>query len=304
MPLRILSSYSMLEGAIEPAAAAKLAKERGFPAMAICDRDGLYGAVPFAAACRKAGVQPIIGALLGVARDEDGRQVDHLPLYASDEAGYDNLCALVSAAHLDRPVAADPHVRLGDLAGRTKGLIALTGAGDGALARLLAEGQASAAGHLLDELQTLFPDRLYIELSRIGDPVQEAAEGALVDLAYARDLPLVATNPACFADPDFASAHDAMLCIAASTHIETEDRARTNAQAFVRSAEMMAERFAELPEAVANSVVIAQRCAVAPPLRDPILPSLAGDQAGEAGDARARGARGAGGAARNRRARR
>ena len=82
----------MLEGAIDPKAIANLAKERGFPAIAICDRNGLYGAVMFANACKSAGVQPIIGTLLGVARDgSEGKQGDYLPLFAQDEDGYDNL---------------------------------------------------------------------------------------------------------------------------------------------------------------------------------------------------------------------
>ncbi|MCK0128221.1 DNA polymerase III subunit alpha [Erythrobacter sp. F6033] len=282
IPLRVLSSYSMLEGAIDPKAIAKLSKERGFPAIAICDRNGLYGAVLFAGGCKSEGVQPIIGTLLGVARDEEGKQVDYLPLYAQDEAGYDNLCHLVSKAHLDRPLELEPHVQLADLDGHTDGLIALTGAGEGALTRLLAEGQTPAAEAVCDTLQRLFPDRLYIELARNGDPVCERAEDELIDLAYARDLPLVATNPANFAEPHMHKAHDAMLCIANSTYVENEDRPRSNAAAFVKSHSMMNELFADLPEAIANTLVVAQRCAYAPPYRDPILPSLAGDLEGEA----------------------
>ncbi len=277
-----MSSYSMLEAAIDPKQIAKLAQERGFPAIAICDRDGLYGAVMFAKACADQGVQPIIGALLGIARDAEGRQVDYLPLYAQDEAGYDNLCHLVSKAHLGRPLECKPHVRLRDLESHTDGLIALTGAGDGALSRLMGEGQREQAEAVLDRLQTLFPDRLYIELARNGDPVQDAAEPALIECAYARDLPLVATNPACFAEPHMHKAHDAMLCIANSTHIEADERPRSNRESFVKSAPMMAETFADIPEAVQNSLTVAQRCAFAPPSRDPILPSLAGDLAGEA----------------------
>ena len=110
----------MLEGAIDPKAIAKLAKERGFPAIAICDRNGLYGAPAFAAACKAEGIQPIVGVLLGVARGEDG-PIDYLPLYAQDEAGWQNLCDLVSRAHLDRPLELNPHVALADLAGRTGG---------------------------------------------------------------------------------------------------------------------------------------------------------------------------------------
>ena len=282
VPLRVLSAYSMLEGAIDPKAMAKLAKERGFPAIAIADRNGLYGAVMFANACKAEGVQPIIGTLLGVARDEEGRIVDYLPLYAQDEAGYDNLCHLVSRAHLDRPLEFEPHVRLSDLEGHTDGLIALTGASEGGVTRLLAEGQVSHAVAMLDRLEALFPGRLYIELARRGNEAEEAAENALIDLAYERDLPLVATNPANFAEPHMYNAHDAMLCIANSTHVDAEERAKSNPEAYVKTAHMMEEGFADLPEAVSNTLVIAQRCAFAPPYRNPILPSLAGDLEGEA----------------------
>ncbi len=286
VPLRVLSSYSMLEGAIDPKAIAKLAKERGFPAIAICDRNGLYGAVMFAGACKSEGVQPIIGTLLGVARpSSDDRErviVDYLPLFAQDEAGYDNLCHLVSKAHLDRPLELEPHVEMADLEGHTDGLIALTGAGEGGLTRLLAEEQADAAHGLCDALVRLFPGRLYIELARNGDEAALKAEEPLIELAYARDLPLVGTNPSNFSDPHMHKAHDAMLCIANSTYVENDDRPRSNAQAFVKSAPMMDELFADIPEANANTLVIAQRCAFAPPYRDPILPSLAGDLEGEA----------------------
>ncbi|MEM6856402.1 MAG: DNA polymerase III subunit alpha [Pseudomonadota bacterium] len=283
VPLRVLSSYSMLEGAIDPKAIAKLAKERGFPATAICDRNGLYGAVMFAEAAMGEGVQPIMGALLGVERDgSQGRMVDYLALYAQDMTGYDNLCHLVSKAHLERPLAFEPHVLLSDLEGHSDGLIALSGAGDGGLTRLLAEGQGEAAQTLCTRLETLFPGRLYIELARHGDPVCEAAEEALIDLAYARAFPLVATNPANFAEPHMHKAHDAMLCIAGSSYFDDETRATSNPEAFVKSASMMEELFEDLPEAIANTLVIAQRCACAPPERQPILPSLAGDLEGEA----------------------
>ena len=281
VPLRVLSAFSMLEGAIEPKAIAKLATERGFPAIAMCDRNGLYGSVPFAQACIENGVQPIVGALLGVARP-DSDQIDHLPLYVQDDAGWLNLCRLVSAAHLERPLEQVPHVQLAALEGYTDGLIALTGASEGAVTRLLAQGQGDHAARYLDRLEALFPQRLYIELARRGEPTEVAAEEALLDLAYARDLPLVATNPANFAEPHFYKAHDAMLCIANSRKLWEEDRPRSAKAAYVKSAPMMQELFVDLPEALANTLTIAQRCAFAPPQRAPILPSLAGDLEGEA----------------------
>ncbi len=270
----------MLEGAIDPKGIAKLAKERGFPAIAICDRNGLYGSTAFAAAAISEGIQPIIATLLGVSRG-DGEPVDYLPLYAQDEAGWNNLCHLVSAAHLDRPLELQPHVNMADLAGHTDGLIALTGAGEGAVTRLLADGKMERASALLGELAALFPDRLYVELARRGDAVEQAAESALIDLAYMLELPLVATNPAKFGEPHMHSAHDAMLCIANSSQLDSADRPRSRDQDFVKSSKMMEELFADLPEATANTLVIAQRCAFAPPKRDPILPSLAGDLEGE-----------------------
>ncbi|WP_228243760.1 DNA polymerase III subunit alpha [Porphyrobacter sp. GA68] len=284
VPLRIASAYSMLDSAIEPKEIAKLAKERGFPAAAICDRNGLYGVIPFAKACSEEGIQPIIGALLGVARPatEDRCEVDYLPLLVQDETGYANLCDLVSRAHLDRPLEQEPHVPLAMLHGRTDGLIALTGAGEGGVTRLLADGQDTASQALLKQLAAIFPDRLYVELARCGNEVEEAAEDKLLALAYDLDLPIVATNPANFGDPHGHAAHDGMLCIAASTYLDTQQRRRSNKQAWVKSARMMAELFDDLPEATANTLVVAQRCAFSPPERAPILPSLAGDQQAEA----------------------
>ena len=283
VPLRILSAYTMLEGAIDPKEIAKAAKAQSFPAAALTDRNGLYGAMPFSEACASAGVQPIIGTMLAVARSggDDGKPatIDWLALYAQDATGYANLCALVSQAHIERPGEQEPHVAMDALRGQTDGVIALTAGGEGALARLLSDGQVRAAEAYLGELQALFPERLYIELSRRGDAVEDAAEPALLDLAYAHDLPLVATNPACYADPAFHGAHDVMLCIAASAYMDTEERPRSSPETWIKPADTMAELFADLPEAIANTAVVAQRCAVAAPKRKPILPTITDDEA-------------------------
>lgn len=292
VPLRVFSSFTMLEGAIEPKAIAKAARDRGFPAIAVADRNGLYGVMAFGDACKAAGVQPIVGALLSVARPgqrlaNGAPQIDWLALYAQDDTGYDNLCALVSAAHLGRPVEQDPHVTLSDIAGKTDGLICLTGGGEGALARLLAGEQKTAADDYVEQLEALFGGRLYIELSRRGDEVEMAAEAALIDLAYARALPIVATNPANFVEPQFHPAHDAMLCIAQSAYVESEDRRVSSPEAWLKPAEAMEDAFSDLPEAIHNTLVIAQRCAFMAPKRKPILPSLAGDREGEAAQLKA-----------------
>ena len=263
---------------MEPKTIAERAEKLGFPAVALTDRNGLYGAMPFSDACFAKGVQPIIGALLGVARPFGEAEVDWLVLLAKDDQGYANLCKLVSSAHLDRPIEQEPHVQFRGLEGLSEGLIALTAGAEGALARLLSDGQREKAEAYLDRLQALFPDRLYIEIARRHDVVEEASEEGLIELAYARDLPLVATNPASYADPSFHAAHDAMLCIANSAYVESAERVTSSADAWLKDGATMAEVFADLPEAIANTAVIAQRCAVAAPQRKPILPRLGEDE--------------------------
>ena len=266
---------------MEPKTIAERAAKLGFPAVALTDRNGLYGVMAFSEACFAKGVQPIIGAMLAVARPPEigGKAaIDWLALLAKDDQGYANLCKLVSSAHLDRPVEQEPHVEFAMLEGRSEGLIALTAGAEGGLARLVAECQQLKAEAYLDRLEALFPGRLYIELSRRSDETEDASENRLIDLAYARALPLVATNPAAYPDPGFHAAHDAMLCIANSVYVESADRPSSSADAWLKDGPAMAELFSDLPEALANTAVIAQRCAVAAPKRKPILPRLGDDE--------------------------
>jgi DNA polymerase-3 subunit alpha len=275
----------MLEGSIEPKAIAKQAKRLDFPAAALTDRNGLYAAMPFTDACREAGVQPIVGTMLAVARlGCAGGQpaLDWIALYAQNDRGYGNLCSLVSAAHLGRPVEEPAHVTLDSLEGRTDGLIALTAGADGALVRLISQGQDSAAEPILERLISLFPGRLYIELSRRLNEDEERSEARLIELAYRHDLPLVATNPASYADAHFHEAHDALLCIAQSSQLDRDDRKRSSKEDWLKPAAVMRERFKDLPEAIDNTAVIARRCAFGAPKRKPILPSIAGDTEAEA----------------------
>ena len=266
---------------MEPKTIAERAAQLDFPAVALTDRNGLYGAMAFGEACFAKGVQPIIGTMLAVARPaEIGGEaaIDWLALLAKDDQGYANLCKLVSSAHLDRPVEREPHVEFAKLQSLNEGLLCLTAGAEGALTRLIASGQQLKADAYLDRLQSLFPERLYIEISRRNDATEDAAESAMIDLAYARNMPLVATNPAAYADPTFHAAHDAMLCIANSVYVESADRVSSSADAWLKDSAAMEQLFADLPEALANTAVIAQRCAVAAPKRRPILPRLSSDE--------------------------
>jgi DNA polymerase-3 subunit alpha len=282
--LRLHSAYSMLEGAIQPDDLAKACRKAGMPAAGLADRGNMFAAMDFTAAAKNEGVQPVIGAMVAIerpgSRSVTTRAVnDWLVLFAQDSAGYANLIGLVSQAHLGADPADEPHLMLADLAGRTDGLICLTGGADGALARLLAEGQP--ADDYADALVAHFPGRLYIEISRSKDPIEQRSEAALLRMAEARDLPIVATNPVKFLNAAVHLAHDALLCIADSAYVEAEDRRKSNAEHRLKSADEMRRAFADLPEALANTLVVAQRCAVMAPSRKPILPRMASDGASE-----------------------
>ncbi len=274
VPLRCFTSYSMLEGANHPKDLAKRCAEMGVPAAGVADRSNLFSAMEISAAFAEAGLQPVIGAMVAVG----GTPIlDWLVLYAQDEGGYANLIALLSHAHLDSDPADGAHVDLDRLAEHAEGIICLTGGAEGAIARLLSEQQVKAAESYLSELESLFAGRLYVEITRTGHAVEAASEEALIGLAHARNLPLVATNPAAFPEREFSPAHDVMLCIGSGTYTQSQERPRTNPELWLKPPPIMEETFSDLPEALANTAVIAQRCAVIAPQRDPILPSLAGD---------------------------
>lgn len=282
--LRLQSAYSLLEGAMHPTDIATACIKHAMPAAAVTDRNNMFGAMEISDALTSAGVQPIMGALLSVLRplpatakaaSKSAQVLDGLVLLAQSESGYLNLIKLVSAAHIDVDNADAPHITFDVLAKHAEGLIALTGGVEGALYKMLAASQNTAAELYLQHLKTSFADRLYIELNRIGDPGEVVAEAKLIELAYAHDLPLVATNPVLFNSAMDYEAHDILLCIQQSTVENDEKRQRLNPEVYFKSPRAMEKLFADVPEAIANTLIIAKRCAIKAPSRDPILPNFA-----------------------------
>ncbi|HEY5607171.1 MAG TPA: DNA polymerase III subunit alpha, partial [Alphaproteobacteria bacterium] len=279
--LRVHSAYSLSEGAIKVEELVQLCVRERMPAVTIADTGNLFGALEFALAAAAAGVQPIIGCQLAVARDGGAAKgngavrarLDALVLLAQDETGYRNLCALSTKAYLETEDEA-PHVTLEDIERHSAGLICLTGARDGALARLLLEGQRQAAEALLDRLAVTFPNRLYVEIGRHGLDDEQRVEPELLTLADQRGLPIVAANDCYFADAAMYEAHDALLCIAEGKQIGEADRRRLNPDFRFRSANEMRALFADLPDACDNTLAIARRCAFMPTKRNPILPAF------------------------------
>ena len=267
--LRVKSAYSLLEGAIRPGELAELARDNAMPAVAVTDANNLFGVFEISETLAKRGVQPIVGCLLSVDLDEKPvatgmvtrQKPAQLPVLVQNEEGYRNLSKVLSGAYLKAAPGDWPCVKTADLAAHSEGLIALTGGPGGPLNSLVANGQPEAADELLKKLAAIFPNRLYVELQRHGLPEERAAEEGLIDRAYAMNLPLVATNDVHFGSAAMYEAHDALLCIADGTYVSQQDRRKLTREHRFKSAEEMAVQFADLPEAIENTVQIAKRCA-------------------------------------------
>ena len=280
--LRVHSAYSLSEGAIRVKELVGLCQDAKMPAVAVTDSNNLFGALEFSMAAASGGVQPIVGCQLAVEREnvsdsQPGRTLhnlppDHVVLLVQDDRGYRNLLKLLSVAYMDSEDVDDPKVTLTDLDTYAEGLILLTGGVSGPVGRMLVDGQDGAAKALLGRWQGVFGDRLYIELQRHGLRAEKQIEDRLIDMAYDLDIPLVATNEAFFPDKGMFESHDALICIAAGAYLSQDERRRLTSEHYFKSPKEMEVLFADIPEAIANTLVIAKRCAYKVEKIAPILP--------------------------------
>jgi DNA polymerase-3 subunit alpha len=283
--LHVHSSYSLLEGALTIARLAELAKKDRQPALALTDTDNMFGALEFSEKMASAGIQPIVGCALGVDfGDQENRGPaagdlwPRIVLLAARENGYRSLMRLSSRAYLETAPHERPHIKLAWLDGETDGLIALTGGPSGPLDVAIAAGQNALALARCEELQRRFGDRLYIELQRHGMASERTVEPVLIELGYNRGIALVATNEPFFATREDYEAHDALLCIAEGKLIADAERRQLTAEHRFKSRAEMAQLFADLPEALAATVEIAERCAFRPVTLAPILPRFSAER--------------------------
>ncbi|MEH6787445.1 MAG: DNA polymerase III subunit alpha [Paracoccus sp. (in: a-proteobacteria)] len=286
--LRTHSEHSLLEGAVPVGKLATLAAEAGMPAVALTDTNAMFAALEFSVKAMEKGIQPIIGCQMTLRLPETLASVSApVVLLAQNRQGWLNLMALSSCLYL-RTDGSLPHVTLEEVCAHAQGLICLSGGPTGPLGLLIALGQTDKAALLADRLGSAFPTRLYVELQRHPAengklPEAEAvSEGGLIELAYAKELPLVATNDVYFPKPEMFEAHDALICIAEKAYVDqSQPRRRLTPQHYFKSPEEMAVLFADLPEALDNSVEIARRCAFAVERHKPILPRFADDEVAE-----------------------
>ncbi|MEW9921101.1 DNA polymerase III subunit alpha [Marimonas sp. MJW-29] len=289
--LRTHSEYSLLEGALRLKKLPQMCLNTGMPALALTDTNNMFAALEFSVAMAGSGVQPIMGcqidlAYVAVQPGEKPKDPAPVVLLAQSEAGYEHLMKLNTCLYVDKGGQV-PQVTLEELEAHCADVICLTGGADGPVGQLLQQGQRPAAEALMARLHRAFGDRLYVELQRHpGEGGQLEAERlteqGFVEMAYAMGIPLVATNDVYFPKPDMYEAHDALICIAEGAYVDQQQpRRRLTAQHYFKTPAEMATLFADLPEAVENTVEIARRCAFMAYRRDPILPRFADDEVAE-----------------------
>lgn len=286
--LHVHSAFSLLEGALQLETILKLAKEDNQPALGLADTSNLFGALEFSEKASKKGMQPLIGVELPIdfaAAEERINERGHVAwagkssvvLMAQNADGFSNLSQLVSQAYLES-VDGVARARLDWLTRESlQGIICLSGGAEGAIDMPFAQGQDANALRRLDRLTDLFGDRFYIELQRHGRPNEATTEPRLIDYAYAKGIPLVATNEPFFKSAKEFEAHDALLAIAGGTVLAQTERRKLNDQYYFKTRAEMVELFSDIPEALDSTIEIAKRVSFRPRTRGPILPKFAAD---------------------------
>ena len=252
--LHARSAFSFLRGASQPEELAKRAAALKLPAMALCDRDGVYGAPRFYASAREYGLRAIVGAELTM------RDNTVLPVLVENRVGYQNLCRLITRAKL-RGTKEEAPVDWEDLPEFASGLVCLTGDEEGALRQSLERGDLDAAQSGVRRLVQIFGERnVHVEIQRHLERGEEALNDRLIELARSERLPLVATNGVLYSEREQRQALDVFTCIRNHTHLDAAGLLLSrNSERMVKPARLMRALFADLPETLVNSVTLAER---------------------------------------------
>ncbi|MAP94531.1 MAG: DNA polymerase III subunit alpha [Ponticaulis sp.] len=273
--LGVRSAFSLLESMITTSALSKWTQDHCVPAIAVTDHNNLFGALEISEALAGNGVQPILGVSFDVMPPGHDVVPYKLTIYAQDETGYERLMALSSFSYLESPdgvpVLAEQHVF-----DQTDGLIVFSGGAWGQAGQAAQRGKTDQVKDALVRLKNAYPGRCYVEIQRHSEPEELATEPYLIDAAYELDLPLVAVQDARFLKREDHAAHDALMCIRNGNYVGQTERYRITDEHYLKTVDEMRLLFADLPEALENTVEVAQRCAVRPRMRKPILPRFDG----------------------------
>ncbi|HDZ9467870.1 TPA: DNA polymerase III subunit alpha [Vibrio cholerae] len=273
--LRIHSDFSMVDGLSKVPPLVKKVAAMGMPAMALTDFTNLCGLVKFYSTAHNCGVKPIIGADFTLQSEEFGDELTKLTLLAKNNVGYKNLTLLISKAYLRGHVQHQPVIDKAWLVEHAEGLIVLSGGKRGEVGRALLKGNQQQVERCIEFYQTHFADHFYLELIRTGRADEESYLHFALDVAEQYDLPVVATNEVVFITEESFEAHEIRVAIHDGYTLEDPRRPKNySPKQYLRSEAEMCELFADIPEALANSVEIAKRCNVTVRLGEYFLPNF------------------------------
>ncbi|HGF7228919.1 DNA polymerase III subunit alpha [Vibrio cholerae] len=273
--LRIHSDFSMVDGLSKVPPLVKKVAAMGMPAMALTDFTNLCGLVKFYSTAHNCGVKPIIGADFTLQSEEFGDELTKLTLLAKNNVGYKNLTLLISKAYLRGHVQHQPVIDKAWLVEHAEGLIVLSGGKSGEVGRALLKGNQQQVERCIEFYQTHFADHFYLELIRTGRTDEESYLHFALDVAEQYDLPVVATNEVVFITEESFEAHEIRVAIHDGYTLEDPRRPKNySPKQYLRSEAEMCELFADIPEALANSVEIAKRCNVTVRLGEYFLPNF------------------------------
>ncbi|WP_323921526.1 DNA polymerase III subunit alpha [Aeromonas caviae] len=273
--LRVHSDFSMVDGLQKIGPIVSAAAANNMPALALTDQMNMCGLVRFYGSAHGKGIKPLVGADFWVQSDELGDEQFRLTLLAMDNDGYQNITLLISRGYQRGHVQGRPVIDKAWLGEHAKGVIVLSGGREGDVGKFLLKGNRQMVEHCLTFYQTHFPDAYYLELLRTGRPDEEVYLHMAVAIATEFELPVVATNEVVFLTADDFDAHEIRVAIHDGYTLMDKRRPRRySPQQYLRSQEEMAELFADIPEALENTVEIAKRCNVTVRLGEYFLPNF------------------------------
>ena len=273
--LRVHTEYSLVDGVVRVKPLMKALAEDSMPAVALTDQSNLFAMVKFTRAALGAGIKPVIGVDALVRHGDDQEAPFQMVLLAQDKQGYLNLSELISKSYLEGQHRGVPIMQAEWIEQHAEGIIALSGGRNGDIGRALLAGQTELAKQRLSIWQSCFKDRFYIELQRTGRENEEAYIADAVNLAIEHDVPVVATNDVRFLKADEFEAHEARVCIHDGRTLDDPRRPKNySEQQYLRTTQEMQTLFADIPEALANTVEIAKRCNFTVRLGESFLPQF------------------------------
>ncbi|MDR3030886.1 MAG: DNA polymerase III subunit alpha [Holosporales bacterium] len=266
--LRLHTAYSLSEGAVRTPELAEACVEKNFPAVAITDTNNMFGVLDFSIKCASNGIQPISGCVIDIKFENI---VSPVVLLAQNEIGYKNLLKLMTVFYIEHS-NEERYLTFQDISKYNSGIIALSGGAFGPSGKLFLQGHQEKSVEFLNNMNSLFRNNFYIEISRHNEEIEIKTEDFFIDFAIQNDIPIVATNEVFFLEKDMHVAHDILSCIACGTYLAVEDRRRVSAEHYLKSSDEMFELFSDIKEATSNTSLIAKRCSFMPEKQKPMLP--------------------------------